>query len=113
MIENTEKVDTCQLEIQKRWTPVEGAPINRPEERTIFWCFALKFLDRERCCSAYPQAESSEEMVWLRWVGEEPFSPIGLVGSCGISRLARAAALLTAVNRVETSDRSGSSDVFR
>jgi hypothetical protein len=24
MIENTEKVDTCQLEIQKRGTPVEG-----------------------------------------------------------------------------------------
>jgi hypothetical protein len=67
MIENTEKVDTCQLEIQKRWTPVEGAPINRPEERTIFWCFALKFLDRERCCSAYPQAESS--VAAMGWRG--------------------------------------------
>ena len=42
MIENTEKVDTCQLEIQKRWTPVEGTPGARHEEGAIFWVFRFE-----------------------------------------------------------------------
>jgi hypothetical protein len=55
MTQNTENVDNCQLDIQKRGTPVEGPLRDWPEERTIFWCFALKFLDRDVCCSAYPK----------------------------------------------------------
>ena len=82
MIENTEKVDTCQLEIQKRGTPVEEPFSNSPEERTIFWCFALQFLDRAPCCSAYPNRKVVKNGV--DWVGEELFSPIKLVESCGI-----------------------------
>jgi hypothetical protein len=110
VIENTEKVDTCQLEIQKRGHLWKDRS-NWPEERTIFWCFALKFLDR--LLLSLSQAESSEKWCGLRWVGEDLFSPINLVKSCAIRRFPRAADLLTAANWVETSDRLGLSDVFR
>jgi hypothetical protein len=57
---------------------------------------------------AQPIPSGSSEKWWgLRWVGEELFSPIKLVESCGIRRFPQAAALLTAANWVETSDRLG------